>query len=312
MLRFAPTRIVVSRFVRFLGTKSKIAAGIALIVLTSLVLGCSSSHSSLATQPVPNIAGPWEFIATSSTGSMTGIEVQLTEGQTLQNGVQVPNGQIAADSAQLTFISLTPMANQTNNISSFGGSCGATATTLNSLSGMITVGQSIDFTFTANGNVFNVNGTLSTPGSLFNGTYTPQAGNTCSDPGGTISGLPVSIPAGQYAGEMCSPSETSCSDFDDNVNATVTFKSGQITLNLQLSGADNTSLTVTGPVNGAAFSVLGTYQGSSVTYYGYFEAVYEASSGANVQGLYLVNAADPCFANPGATCSTATIITRTL
>jgi hypothetical protein len=61
-------------------------------------------------------------------------------------------------------------------------------------------------------------------------------------------------------------------------------------------------------VRANAFSVLGTFQGYEVNYYGYFEQVYNASISTNVQSVYLVNAADPCFANPGTTCITATIL----
>src|SRR5271165_4017128 len=140
----------------------------------------------------------------------------------------------------MTFVTLTTGTNQTTNISGFGGSCGASPTTSNSLSGTITaVGAPISFTFTANGSVFNVTATLSDSKTVLNGTYTPQSGNACTDPGGTISGLVVSVPTGQYTGQMCSPAETSCSSYDDNVTATVTSKSGQLTLALALSGADN-------------------------------------------------------------------------
>jgi len=303
----APTRIVASLFARSLRLEPKIVAGLLLIALGGLLVGCGSSKSSSGTMPPPNIAGSWEFLATSSSGAITGIEVQLTEGQQLVNGVEVPSGQISADSAQMNFVTLTTKANQTTNISGFGGSCGAIPTTSNSLSGTVSVvGGPINFTFTANGNVFNVTANLSDAKTVLNGTYTPQAGNTCTDPGGTITGLAISVQTGQYLGKMCSPSETSCSSTDDNVTATVTSKSGQITLALALTGTDNTTFNLAGPLIGNSVTVQGTFQGQSVTYYGYFEVVY--SGGANVAAIYLVNAADPCFANPGTTCSTAAIL----
>ena len=311
MPRFAPTRIVSPKLFKLLCIKPKSAAGILLLALCGLLANCGSSSSkpSSSAIPPPSIAGSWEFLAVSGSGAITGIEVQLTEGQQLVNGVEVPNGQIAADSAQMTFVSLVTGKNQTTNISGLGGICDANPTTTNDLSGTVSVlGGPINFTFTANGNLFNVTATLADAKTVLNGTYTPQAGNTCADPGGTITGLAVSIPTGQYLGQMCSPAETSCSSPDDSVTATVTTKSGQVTLALALSGADNTNLTATGPLLGNWFNVHGTFQGQSVTYYGYFEAVYSASAGTNVESFYLVNAADPCFANPGTTCSTATIL----
>ena len=285
----------------------KIVAGMVLLALSGLLVSCSSNNSSSSTLPPPNIAGYWEFLALSSNGAVTGIEVQLTEGQQLVNGVEVPNGQIAADSAQMNFVTLISGANQTYNISGFGGSCGATPTTTNSLSGTVTgLGAAINFTFTANSSVFNVTANLSDGKTVLNGTYTPQAGNTCADPGGTITGLAVSVQTGQYIGKMCSPAETACSSPDDDVTATVSSKSGQVTLALALTGADNTSFNLAGPLIGNSITVQGTFHGQGVTYYGYSEAV--SSAGTNVASLYLVNAADPCFANPGTTCSTATIL----
>ena len=56
-----------------------------------------------------------------NTGAITGIEVALSEGQTLVNGLNQPNGQIIAKSNQIAFVSLAPT---TLNITDFGGACG--------------------------------------------------------------------------------------------------------------------------------------------------------------------------------------------
>jgi len=310
MSRFAPSRIIALIFARSLCFEPKIVAGIVLLALGGLLVSCSSTSSKSSNGiPPPNIAGSWEFLAVSSNGSATGVEVQMTEGQIVDNGIVVPSGQVAADSAQIAFVTLGTGQNQTTNITAFGGSCGALSGTLNGLAGTATaLGAPINFTFTANGNIFNATAFLNDTKTILNGTYTPQAGNTCTDPGGTITGTVVSVPTGMYQGQMCSPSETSCSSYDDNVTATVTSKSSTITLNLQLSGLDNTNFTLSGTITGNAFSVLGTFGGGGVNYYGYFEQVYNPTVLANVQSLYLVNAADPCFSSPGTNCTTATII----
>ena len=273
---------------------SKLIVWIALLVVCGTLISCGGSNiSSPPGQPIPNIAGPWEFIASSSNGSVTGIEVALAEGQVLVNGMQQPDGQITASGTQIAFVALDPT---TSNVTAFGGNC-LPITSVNNLGpGSVTaLNAPIDFTFTENGNVFNVAGTLSGDGkSLLNATYTAQSGNTCSDSGGTIMGTVVSKLSGTYTGQMCPPASTSCqsaADFTDNVTATVSESSSStLTLSLLLSGTDNTNFTLSGPVTGNAFSLQGTFQGQTLTYYGYSEQVYSSTLQTNVPSLYLVNA----------------------
>jgi len=59
------------------------------------------------------------------------------------------------------------------------------------------------------------------------------------------------------------------------------------TLNLTMTGLDNTALTLTGPVTGNSFALQGTVQGQIVTYYGYYEIV------NNVPSTYLADATNP-------------------
>jgi len=204
--------------------------------------------------------------------------------------VEQPDGQIAADSAQITFVSLNPANSE---ITGFGGSC-LPVTTANTFGpGTVTaLGAPISFSFTENGNVFNVTATISGDGtSILNGTYTPQTGNTCTDPGGTITGTLLSKLSGTYTGTMCPLASTcqSSSEFTDTVvSATVSESSSNVlTLGLVLSGTDNTNFTLTGPVTGNAFSATGTFQGQTLTYYGYYEQL------SSVPTLYLVNGTNP-------------------
>jgi hypothetical protein len=269
--------------------KPNVMMCIALLVGCGALVCCGGSKSSLQSSPIPNIAGSWELIASSSNGSLFGIEVALTEGQALVNGFNQPDGQISANSAQIAFVTLDP-ANA--SITGFGGDC-LPITSGNSLGpGSVTaLSAPINFTFTENGNVFNATGTISGDGSTIVGTYVPQSGNTCSDPGGTINGTVVSKFSGTYLGMMCPPSSSSCqnsADFTDSVTATLTENSSSVlTVNLVLSGADNATFTLTGPVTGKAFSLQGTFQGQTLIYYGYSEIV------SNVQSVYLVNATSP-------------------
>ena len=314
MVRLTAPGIQESVTRKLVSTKCAFSAGapLALILLSAFLISCGSSKVTLPPQIAPNIAGEWEFVAMSQNGETTGIEVSLAEGQVLNGDLMVPSGQVSASSAQIAFVSLAPVLT-TNvpgnmNITGFGGSCDAIATTANSLGpGVVTgVGQPVTLTFTANGSIFNVTGSLSGDGkSVLNGTYTAQSGNTCSDPGGTITGSVVSINTGTYTGHLCPLADTtSCSSKSDSVSGGVTVKSGQITLDLNLTGTDSTTFTLAGPVTGYAFSVQGTYQGQVQTYYGYFELA--GSSGT--PSLYLVNAADDCFSNSSASCSTSTVL----
>jgi hypothetical protein len=305
MVCSAILRLIIRTLAAMWQAVSALASAAALALLCGVLISCDTSRNPppIGSQPAPNIAGSWEFIATSQNGTMTGIEAALTEGQVLENGLEVPNGQIAASGSQIAFVTLTTSDGNVN-ITGFGDGCGATPTTVNNLSGTVTgLGNPITFSFTANGNVFNATATLGTDGkSIINGTYTPEGTTACDQNGGTISGTSVSAVTGTYQGQMCSPSELSCSSYDDSVTATVTSKSGQITLSLVLSGKDNTSFSPVGPLIGNAFSVEGTFQGNPVTYYGYFEVH------ANAQSVYLVDSADPCFSNLQTPCTTATVL----
>lgn len=265
-----------------------------LVLLSSALLSCggkSNTPSSTSAAPIPNIAGAWEFVAISNDGSITGINVAIKEGQTLVNGVETPDGQITATSTQIAFTSLTSVS-QNLDITAFGGNC-LPITSVNSLGpgSVSALNAPFNFTFTENGSVFNVTGTLSGDGqSLLNGTYTPQSGNSCSDPGGMITGNVVSKLFGTYGGKLCPLASSSCAssqDFTDTVIATASESSSAVlTLNLSVStGPDTgTNMTLSGPVAGNAFSVSGTFQGQLLTFYGYFETV------GSTPSLYFVNA----------------------
>jgi hypothetical protein len=259
------------------------------LVACACLCGCGSKSSPPTPAPLPNVAGSWEFLAVSNdNGYVTGIEASLKEGQMLVNGLPQPNGQFSANNNQITFVSLANVS-QDLNATGFGGPCQTTTTVSNSLSGNVNSDDGpMNFTFTENGIVFNVTGTLSGDGQSFlSGSYT-QSGTACPDSGGTITGQILSKLSGAYAGHICQPSSPSCTDFPDAVTATLSENSsGTLSLTLAFTaGPDNgANFTLQGPVTGNAFSVQGTFQGQLVTYYGYYEQV--ASKGASV---YLVNA----------------------
>lgn len=275
-----------------------ILTAIAALLLCAALLSCGGSKNSVQPLQTPNIAGSWEFIAqSSSTGAMTAIDVALKEGSTLVNGFPVPNGQLTADSAQIAFVNVANVS-QNVNATGFGGSCLPINLSNGIDPGIVTeTSAPITFTFTENGYVFDVTGTLSGDGTqVLNGTYTAATGNACTDTGGTIIGSKVANLAGVYTGKMCPLPGTSCSsssDFTDTVTTgSLTEGSGaSATLSLLITGTDNLTFIMNGTITGNAFSVTGTFQGQPVTFYGYSEQV---THGSNiVSSLYLVNAANP-------------------
>lgn len=278
-----------TRQIRSTSAISKVLALSASLVFSASLLSCGGK-SSMATQPpLPNIAGAWEFLLISNNnGYITGMEVALKEGQVLVNGVAQPNGQFSANGTQIAFVDLSTVS-QDYNATGFGGPCGASDSTANSL-GPATVtalGTPVNFSFTENDTVFNVTGTISGDGESFQGSYS-QAGTSCPDSGGIITGQTVSKLSGMFGGKICQPSSASCSTFTDTVTATLNeSSSGSLTVTLGFTGGPDagTNFTLQGPATGNAFTVQGTFQGQLLTYYGYYEQV--AKTGASV---YLVNA----------------------
>jgi hypothetical protein len=266
---------------------NRMISALGLLLLALELLSCSSNSTKQGGQVTPNIAGSWEFIATSNTnGTETGIEVALKQGQSLVGGIEQPNGNISASSNQIVFVTLNQ---QSGDAVSFGGSCPATQNPSNSLSGNITqLGAPFNFTYIENGNTFSVTATLSGDGqSILNGTYSSSS-TDCSDTG-TISGAVVAKLTGIYTGQLTLPGPSV-----NTATATLSESSATLTANLALTGPSATSLTMSGPVTGNAFSIQGTFQGQVVTYNCYYELTYNCMDKLNdLPTLYLVNAADP-------------------
>ena len=263
------------------------------LVCLATLSSCGGHSASVTAPPIPNVAASWEFVAISNNGPVTGIEVALKEGQVLVGQLEQPDGQLSASSTQIAFVDINPNSLTPINITGFGGPCGPISSSNSLGPGSVTApNAAMNFTFTENGTVFNVYGTLSGDGQSFlNGTYT-ESGSSCSaDTGGTITGTIVPKLSGTYVGPLCPLASTSCQnsqDFTDSATASLSESSGGVlTLSLTVTGTDNANFTMTGPVSGNAFSVQGTYQGQLLTYYGYFEVH------SNVQSLYLVNATNP-------------------
>jgi len=255
-----------------------------LIAIAAALVACSG-RSSIPQGSLPNIAGAWEFTATSNTDTIhaTGIEVALKAGQSLVNGVEQPNGQVSATGA--TQIAILTINAQTGTVR-FGGNCPVTGSGSYSLTGnFASLGGPFNFTYMENGNEFNVVATLSADGKSVIGTYSSASGSSCTDSGG-IAGVVVPKLSGTYAGQLTLPDATS-----DNVTATLSEDSNSVlTLNLVATSPDNTSFTLTGPVTGNAFVVQGIFQGQPVAYAGYLTQVLDPLTQLMVPAVYFVNA----------------------
>jgi hypothetical protein len=257
---------------------------------------------------MPNVAGAWEFIATSTTtpGYSTGVEVALQEGQVFNNstGAYDETGQISAASAQVAFVGLNYPNGSSKQTIVFGGNCtAANPNTGNALSGSIAgFAGAMSFTYTENGNVFNVTGMLGTDGKSMTGTYTEQAAEQTGQNGicngtsaildqGSITGTLVSKLSGTFQGQMCEPLDTACAaGADDSATATLSESGSSLTVNVVLTGADNATVTLTGPVAGNLLSVQGTFEGSSISYDGYFQNTFDKADGLyDIPTLYLSN-----------------------
>jgi hypothetical protein len=281
-----------------------IIAPVILLACAAILVSCSGSK--ILPPTMPDVAGPWEFIAASTTnpGYSTGVEVALQEGQLFSGttGVYNPTGQISAAAQQLAFVGINLEGKNQSIV--FGGNCTpATSDAVNTLSGSISgLAGSMNFTFVEAGNTFNVSAILNPNGTSMVGTYTEQSAPAGQSNGvcnnnagvndqGTITGTLVSKLSGTYLGKICQPADSSCSSGAiDAATATLSESSGTLTVGMVLTGADNTTFTLTGPVAGNAFSVQGTFGGVAVSYSGYFQNTFDKSDGLyDIPTVYLAN-----------------------
>jgi hypothetical protein len=246
-----------------------------------LLTGCGGGPSTTTTTtPVTSVAGAWTITAQSQeqVGYSTLIEGNLQ--QTTATGTSGTGTVTATGADQLVLIGQHPTGGLY-----FGGLCpGATA---DDLSGTISSFGSLSLTLTEGAAIYTLTGTVNSTGTAMSGTYLFTSGS-CPD-SGTFSGVQVPILAGTYGGTL---------NFTNGNQdaATATLNEGvpsSFTVDLTLTGADNTTVTLTGLVVGNAFSVQGTLNGQAVSYYGYYafsqKAIYlvDASSDTPIGTLFL-------------------------
>jgi len=247
-----------------------------------LLLTACGGNSVAPTAPTPltTIAGPWAITARSQEqiGYSTLIESNIQ--QTTATGTTGTGTITATGADQLILIGQHPAGGLF-----FGGLCpGATA---DDLSGTLSSLGALSLTLTEGAATYSLTGTVDSSGESMSGTYL-FTGGSCPD-SGTFSGVQVSALAGTYAGNL-----SFTNGHHDQATATLTEGvPSSFTVDLTLSGDDNTVVTLTGFVVGNALSVQGTLAGQAVSYYGYYafseKAVFlvDASSGTGIGTLFL-------------------------
>lgn len=216
-------------------------------------IGCgggSSSSSSGGSSNNPGssqgISGVWEFVATSTLGSTTLIEADISANGS-QSSASGPNE--------------VQTATYSNGLWYVNGACSSASPGQNSVSGTVT-GNSISVTFNEGGNIFTGQGTVS--GTTISGSYSGTSPDCSSS--GTFTGTQVPNLSGTFSGTLGFPSGS------DQVTATLTESSSySLTVQTTLSGADNGNFVFSGSAVANVMFVSGSVNGKAFSLFGYFD-----------------------------------------
>jgi hypothetical protein len=225
-----------------------------LLVLLALLPGCgggsSSSSSTTTTATIPQIAGSWEI-------KMQSVE-QPGYSTLIETNMQQSSGTLSASGGnQIILIGEHPSGGLY-----FGGNCSPVGT--NTFTGTVSSSDAVTITLTENATVYPLTGTVTGTGKTMTGTYKFQSG-ICHDSGSFV-GQQVAQISGTYSGTLNLPNAS------DTASAVMAEVPGGFTETLTLAGVDNETDTLTGFVVGSVFSVQGTVEGQSVSYYGYYDS----------------------------------------
>jgi hypothetical protein len=227
-----------------------------LLILLALLLGCGggTSSSSTTTATIPQIAGSWEI-------KMPSIE-QPGYSTLIETNMQQSSGTLSASGGnQIMLIGEHPTGGLY-----FGGNCSPVGT--NTFTGTVSSSDAVTITLTENATVYTLTGTVTGTGKTMTGTYKFQSG-TCHD-SGTFVGQQVAQISGTYSGTL------NLTNASDSASAVMAEVPGGFTETLTLTGVDNETDILTGFVVGSVFSVQGTVEGQSISYYGYYDTTENA------------------------------------
>jgi hypothetical protein len=227
-----------------------------LLILLALLLGCGggTSSSTTTTATIPQIAGSWEI-------KMQSIE-QPGYSTLIETNMQQSSGTLSASGGnQIMLIGEHPTGGLY-----FGGNCSPVGT--NTFTGTVSSSNAVTITLTENATVYTLTGTVTGTGKTMTGTYKFQSG-TCHD-SGTFVGQQVAQISGTYSGTL------NLTNASDSASAVMAEVPGGFTETLTLTGVDNETDILTGFVVGSVFSVQGTVEGQSISYYGYYDTTENA------------------------------------
>ena len=101
---------------------------------------------------------------------------------------------------------------------------------------------------------------------------------------------------------MCPPAGSSCQYPEaatDNATAVLSQSGSSLKANFTVTGTDNTGFSFNGPVVGNSFAVIGTFQGQSITYDGYYELTYDClTQQIDLPSIYLLSQSNISKQNP--------------
>jgi hypothetical protein len=227
-----------------------------LLILLAPLLGCGggTSSSSTTTATIPQIAGSWEI-------KMPSIE-QPGYSTLIETNMQQSSGTLSASGGnQIMLIGEHPTGGLY-----FGGNCSPVGT--DTFTGTVSSSDAVTITLTENATVYTLTGTVTGTGKTMTGTYKFQSG-TCHD-SGTFVGQQVAQISGTYSGTL------NLTNASDSASAVMAEVPGGFTETLTLTGVDNETDILTGFVVGSVFSVQGTVEGQSISYYGYYDTTENA------------------------------------
>lgn len=236
----------------------RISSTLAVALLWTLSLGCGGSSNVQTSSS--EVSGAYEFVITSNiTGSTTLVETNLTA-----NGSQ----SAASGPSQAQILSL---ANKNWYVN---GVCSGATPGRNSVSATLN-GSKVVVGFDEGGNNFAGQGVLT--GSTIVGNYS-LTGSTCPILSGII-GVPNGTDSGGFTGSQVPPLAGTFSGpltlvgGTENAALTLTETANHaLSVNAALKGpAANGTFTLTGSAVGNVMFVSGSLNGTSVTWFGYFD-----------------------------------------
>jgi hypothetical protein len=231
-----------------------------------------NSNGNSSTPPPPgNMAGSWDFTATSASfsGFMVAVEAILAQDN---SGNLSATGSAAADgpSGNVTVVTLvgSSLADTTNGAVDYLGSvCSGNDNGARKLAGTINSSNQVAITFNDGGSeTITITGTLSASAApTFSGTFKVSAPG-CSNDGvtGTVTGVTASSVAGSYSG-------TPFNDDTDNIAFTLTA-GGNNSFSGGGTDAQNGPFTVSGNSVGNASAITITDgSGTNTAFFGYYD-----------------------------------------